>query len=275
MPAKANTRQGQGQGQAQAQAQGQVDQRSFDCVMAASARVKLGPQIAGVLRRVHVERGERVTAGQPVASLASEVEEAQADLARIRAENDTAIRSNHAKLELARNRLGRLTRLRATNAVTERDFEEAQAEFRVAEMELRDAEFNQKVAEAELRRANEQVNQRRIVSPIDAVVVDRHLSPGEYVSEQSQIVSLARIDLLHVEVYVPVAYFGQIVPGARALVSPEAPVDGRREAEVAIVDEVIDTSSGTFGVRLHMPNKLAPLPAGLRCKVRFAPAPTR
>jgi RND family efflux transporter MFP subunit len=246
-----------------------IEGQSFDCVMTAASRVKLGAQTAGVLRRVDVDRGDTVRAGQMLAELASEVERAQLQLADVKSENDTAVRSGEAKLELARNRLQRMTRLRTTNAVTEKDFDEAQSGFRVAEMELRDAHFNRRIAEAELRRAREQVALRQIVSPIDGVVVERHLSPGEYVTDQSHVFSLARVDVLHVEVYVPVAYFGQVKLGGTATVMPEAPVGGRSPAEVVIVDNVIDASSATFGVRLRMDNAGARFPAGLRCRISF------
>ena len=34
-------------------------------------------------------------------------------------------------------------------------------------------------------------------------------------------------------------------------------------------DRVVDAASGTFGVRLELPNPGYRLPAGLKCKVRF------
>jgi len=250
-----------------------VHEQRFDCLMDASARVKLGAQVAGVLRAVHVVRGDRVEAGKPVALLASEVEEAAALLARLRAQNDTSIGANEAKLDLARRRLARIASLRATGTSTEKDFDEANAEARVAALTLRDSVLNLDAARAELKRAEEQVAQRRILSPINGVVVDRHLSPGEYVHDQAHIVTLANIDVLHVEVYVPVAFFGQIAEGGRAIVTPEAPVGGRYPAEVMVVDRVIDAASGTFGVRLRLPNPDWRLPAGLRCSVKFNAPP--
>ena len=39
-----------------------------------------------------------------------------------------------------------------------------------------------------------------------------------------------------------------------------------------IVDPVIDGASGTFGVRLRLPNPDRVVPAGLRCQVRFLAA---
>ena len=41
-----------------------------------------------------------------------------------------------------------------------------------------------------------------------------------------------------------------------------------RENE-AVVDRVMDAASGTFGVRLELPNRDLKLPAGLKCTVRF------
>jgi multidrug efflux pump subunit AcrA (membrane-fusion protein) len=55
----------------------------------------------------------------------------------------------------------------------------------------------------------------------------------------------------------------------RGEVMPEAPVGGKHEAKVIVVDPVIDAASGTYGVRLELPNPDWALPAGLKCRVRF------
>jgi len=39
---------------------------------------------------------------------------------------------------------------------------------------------------------------------------------------------------------------------------------------VTVVDKVMDAASGTFGVRLALPNPDLALPAGLKCKIRFS-----
>jgi len=46
---------------------------------------------------------------------------------------------------------------------------------------------------------------------------------------------------------------------------------GTYTAKVVIVDRVIDAASGTFGVRLEIPNPKYELPAGLKCRVIFPP----
>jgi membrane fusion protein (multidrug efflux system) len=100
------------------------------------------------------------------------------------------------------------------------------------------------------------------------VVMERFLSPGEYVENQP-VLKLAQIDPLNVEVFAPVELFGTIKVGQQAKVRPEAPIGGSYKAKVVIVDRVIDAASGTFGIRLEIPNPKNMLPAGLKCRVIF------
>lgn len=130
---------------------------------------------------------------------------------------------------------------------------------------------NKRLAELELQRAIAELAMRTIRSPITGVVVERFLSPGELV-DQAPIVKLAQIDPLRVEVFAPVALVGKVSVGMTAQVMPEAPVNGVHTARVTVVDRVVDAASGTFRVRLELPNPDYRLPAGLKCKARFSAA---
>jgi multidrug efflux pump subunit AcrA (membrane-fusion protein) len=138
----------------------------------------------------------------------------------------------------------------------------------LAEMQLQEAVENKRLAELEYKRAVEVVNRMTIRSPVNGVVVERYLSPGEYIENQS-VLKLAQIDPLNVEVVLPVDLLPSIKVGMKARVIPEHPVGGQYTAEVKIVDQVIDAASGTLGVRLQLPNPNHRLPAGLKCKVIF------
>jgi multidrug efflux pump subunit AcrA (membrane-fusion protein) len=121
-----------------------------------------------------------------------------------------------------------------------------------------------------LARAVEILNQRTIRSPINGVVVERKLGPGEYAFDQAHLVTVSQIDPLNVEVFVPLSQFGKIKPGMQGEVYPEDPVGGTYLATVTIVDQVFDAASSTIGVRLELPNGDYRLPAGLKCTIRFA-----
>jgi hypothetical protein len=67
----------------------------------------------------------------------------------------------------------------------------------------------------------------------------------------------------------PATDFGEIKPGRYAQVTPETSGADYHLAEVKLVDRVIDAASGTFNVRLEIPNPDHKIPGGLRCKLQF------
>ena len=127
---------------------------------------------------------------------------------------------------------------------------------------------NRRLADLELQRTSADVALRTIKSPINGVVVERFMHPGEF-PKQEKILKLAQIDPLRVEVYAPVSMLGKVAVGSTAYVKPEPPLTGEYPAKVTVVDRVVDAASGTFGVRLELPNQSLKLPAGLKCTVRF------
>jgi multidrug resistance efflux pump len=147
--------------------------------------------------------------------------------------------------------------------------EESEAEANVAEQQLKEAQLNKEIARLEVRHLEEIVKQRTLQSPINGIVLERVLVPGEYQNDQSPILRLAQIDQLRVEVFVPTSRYGEIRVGSVAEVRPEPPIGGTYTATVTVVDRVLDAASGTFGVRLALPNPEFLLPAGIRCKILF------
>ena len=95
------------------------------------------------------------------------------------------------------------------------------------------------------------------------------MAPGEFVHEQAPLVTLAALDPLFVEVFVPVVHFGTITKGMSAEVTPEDPIGGTYTAQVTVIDHVFDAASRSFGVRLELANPEMRLPGGLRCRVQF------
>lgn len=242
---------------------------SFDCVIEPQQTVKLSSAVAGVIAEVLVDRGDFVRKGQVVARLEAGAEEASLALAQAKASDDYAIKSAQAKLEFLRRKHERSQELVGRRIVAEATFDEDQANARMAEQDLRGAELAAHVAKLEVEQAAAILAQRILRSPIDGVVVEVSLHPGEYRNDQSPIMTLAQIDPLRVEAFIPTAHYGRIVVGGKALVEPEAPIGGTFSAHVDVVDRVIDAGSGMFGVRLELPNPDHRLPGGLKCTVAF------
>jgi len=228
----------------------------------------VGSGVRGIIETVYVDRGDFVKKGQVVATLQSGVEKATMELARVRAEIDTGIKAKEAQLAFSDRKKIRYEELYKKETIPFGEMDEAETTKVLAELELQEARDNKRMAELELQRASEVLERMLIRSPIKGVVVERFLAPGEFVEEQP-ILKIAQIDPLNVEAIVPVEFFGSIKVGMQAKVQPEEPVGGIYTAKVKIVDQVIDAASGTFGVRLELPNPDYKLPAGLKCKVIF------
>jgi len=57
--------------------------------------------------------------------------------------------------------------------------------------------------------------------------------------------------------------------GRSAEIVPESPLKDSWRATVKVVDRVVDSASGSFGVRLELANPNGEIPAGVKCRVRF------
>jgi len=245
-----------------------VDIPQLDCVVEPHMVVDLSTQIDSIVATMHVERGDLVVKNQILVTLDSGVEQAAVESARARAAAGAGIRAGEVSVAFAERREERVQTLYEENAVSSDQADEAATDTRLAQSQLDQAEEAARLAQLEFHRAEEILRRHTIRSPIDGVVVQRYLSPGESVRFQPML-RLAQIDPLRVEVIVPVSVFGKIRVGQRALIQPESPMVGNYPAEVAIVDRVADAASGTFRVALDLPNPDYRLPSGLKCMVQF------
>jgi membrane fusion protein (multidrug efflux system) len=214
-----------------------------DCLVEPAVVTNVGSPIDGVIEAVAVDRGDSVRRGQVVARLQSGVEAASVDLSR-------------ARVEFAKRKVERNETLFEKQLISAQERDEMVTELRLREQEL--------------RKDVEQLKLRSIVSPIDGVVVERRLVPGDLVrTDKSIVFRLAQIDPLNVEVVAPADTYGSIRVGMSGTVTFGSMHPGTFEAKVTVVDRVIDAASGTFGVRLRLPNPGNRIPAGIKCSVKF------
>jgi RND family efflux transporter MFP subunit len=246
--------------------------QEYDCIVEARQMVDIRSPVEGLIEKVAVERGEAVKKGQVLVVLESGPERAALAVARQRAEASGAVKSAEAKLDLALRKEKRAEDLARQNFISINAVEEARTERMLAESELKVARENQKMAELEMARASEVLGMRTLRSPVNGVVVDRYLKAGEFATTnvKDPILRIAEIDPLNVEVILPAALYGKVQRGDRAEVVPETPKQPFL-ARVAVVDRVINAASGTFGVRLELPNEKQAVPAGAKCRLRFVP----
>ena len=213
----------------------------YECLIEPAISLGLSSSVAGVINSIEVDRGSRVEKGQTLVKLQASVEYAAIKLAK-------------AKLEFGQRKVARTEELFREKFTSEYSVDEAVTET--------------KLAEVELAQARTLLGLKTLKSPISGIVVERLAEVGEFVSDD-EILRIAQLDPLHIEVVLPIEQLNSVAEGMQATVYPGQPVGGEYLATVLTVDQVLDAASGTFGVRLELPNPDSKLPAGLRCMVKF------
>jgi RND family efflux transporter MFP subunit len=251
-----------------ARAQG-PDVSGSTCIIKPHVTIQLGSAVSGVLAATLVERGDAVKQGQVVAQIESSVEQATLALDRMRASNDSAIKVEQADMELNQREAERKQFLVDKKIANLNSLDELQTKVREGELKVRQAQMDQKLASLTADRSERALALKQIRSPVDGVVIERKLSAGEYIYEQTSIMTIAQTDPLNVELVLPLERYGSVRIGSVAIVHPVAPVGGAYEAKAEVVDPVIDAASDTFGVRLILRNPDRAIPAGIRCTVEW------
>lgn len=230
--------------------------------------INVGTPVEGVVAQINVQRSSSVQKGESLILLESSVENAVVERAQVMAAVEGEMRLQQEKLAYAECMHKRVKELFVSEAISAEKNDQAEAEVKFARAQLQKAKENRSLARLDLARAKAMLNQRTIKSPISGIVVERFVSPGEFVDNQP-LLRVAQMDPLRVEVILPADMFRKIKPGMKAEVVPETDPNGKYSSTVAIVDRIIDPASGTFGVRLELPNPDYRLPSGLKCTVRF------
>lgn len=251
-------------------AQESMSEDAMDCLIEPWVVSDVGSPVQGVIAKLLVDRGERVTRGQPLAQLESSVESAEVALAQISAEIESEIDVREADLTLAKLERDRLEDLYRQKIISAQQRDEATARYRIARATLKQAQENRKIQELELRRSERLYARRILTSPVDGVVVAQLAFAGEFVYDNA-VMTIAALDPLRVEVMLPARLFGTIAAGDTAQLYPELGGESALLATVDVVDAMLDSRSGTFGVRLKIPNSDYKIPAGQRCRIVFEP----
>jgi HlyD family secretion protein len=156
-----------------------------------------------------VDEGEAVSAGQLLARL--HTERLQASLERARAEVVAAKAEAHAA-QLNYRRIKELARRKLSS----------KSDADVAEATSRAAAARVDAAEAGVAEIAQALKDTQLYAPVDGVIRDRIVEPGDFVTPQSPIYTLALTDPVWIRTYLPESYLGKIKPGSRARITTDS-----------------------------------------------------
>jgi macrolide-specific efflux system membrane fusion protein len=182
-----------------------------------SNTVPVGAQVSGQLRKVHVQVGQQVTAGQLLGEIdarvqANRVAASEANIASAEAQ----LEARRSALDLARANAERAERLMAERATSQQEYDSAINNLANAEAsyfaQLKSIEQNK----ATLNTDKTQLEYTNLFAPIDGTVVSIALKEGTTLNASQQsptVMSIANLNTMTVETQISEADVGKLWVG--------------------------------------------------------------
>ena len=172
--------------------------------------------IGGPVAVVAVRVGDRVNAGDVLVELARDLPESR--LAQRRADESleaARVRTAEAEVELVRQELERLEKLKDSAAFPKAVHEDKRQELVRRRSRVREAVAALARARVQREMAEIELGRTAVRAPFSGVVTARQASPGGYVKAGDPVVTLVDDERLEVEADVPADRLGGLSPGLR------------------------------------------------------------
>ena len=156
--------------------------------------VDVGAQVSGQLKKLHVEVGSEVKAGDLLAEIDATVYAAKVDATRAQLRNQQAqLQEREAQLKLAEINFKRQKNLMSEDATTTEAVETADANLKSAQAQLKSLQAQIQQTESTLRVEAANLNYARIYAPIDGTVVSITSRQGQTLNTNQMAPTIMRI----------------------------------------------------------------------------------
>jgi len=189
--------------------------------------VDLSLEIAGTVKALQFESGQKVTAGQLLLQLDSDVEKALLGTAE-------------AELGLAKIEHGRGSQLVGSQAISKGDFDRLAAQL--------------KKAYASVAQLNAALAKKSILAPFSGTIGIRQVDVGDYLASGTMIATLQNLSSLYVDFYVPEQAVPKLAVGQIAQVTVAAYPAQTFEAKISAINPKVDDATRNILVRATLPN---------------------
>jgi RND family efflux transporter MFP subunit len=272
----------------------ELQTRSFPGKVEASKKVELAFQVPGLLIKLPVKEGQRVTKDEVIAqlrqdefqarlkALEGQLDQARAAMRGLQAGErpeqiqrlDAQVRAAEAKMANARAEFDRNTRLVGSGAVAREEFERSQTAYRVAQEEVQAArqarekgtiarEEDLEAQEATVRGLEGQVVEAKIQlgdttlrAPYEGVIAQRFVEQNQNVRAKEPVVKFQDVDEIDVAVDVPETVMASL--RVADIVEILADFSGAPGVQFPVhlkeIAQRADPTTQTFKVRVAMKN---------------------
>jgi HlyD family secretion protein len=148
--------------------------------------IRLAAQREGLIKQVMVEEGDRVSAGQILATLETAaaqlaIDQADAELAAVKGQLPIL----EARMIAAKREAARLAPLAKSGLASKQGRDQANDQILILEAEYRLAALNVVTAEKRLALAKHEIEARTVRAPLDGRIIRRSAKPGDGASTQT------------------------------------------------------------------------------------------
>lgn len=230
-------------------------------------RIEISPRFMGQVKWIGVKKGDAVTNGQVVVLL-----DTSEYLARL-SEVNGQIAAAQVGIERAQLDLRRAEELVRQKVEMGKVLDDARLQVRSAEAQLQQLVGSRQVIET-------YIDWCTIRSPVNGVVLEKLVDPGELVSPQTfggtrgpstSLVAVADPDDLQVEIDLNESDLAKVSLGQKCVVSPEAYPDRKYEGVVAEMAPEASRQKGTLQIKVQIRKPDHFLTPELSAKVDFLP----
>jgi RND family efflux transporter MFP subunit len=261
--------------------------------LTSSDQAKVSSEVAGVVRQVLVELGQEVIAGRIIVKLDTQelelaLQRAQSQLRQTEAqfgidgvqikepppdEQISAVRLAIANRDDALAQLRRAQRLRNQNLLPQADLDTAETKVKVNEANYRTALETVQSLKATLqdRRhavelAQKKLNDADIRASISGQISERLVNQGEFIRENTPVVSIVKMNPLKLETAIQERYASIVQAGLPVDFYVESAPGRKFSAKVAHISPSVDSNTRTFAVEVLVDNSQRLLKPGFFAK---------
>ncbi len=156
--------------------------------------VDVGTQVSGQLRRIFVQIGDAVTAGQPLAEIDPTIYGTKVDAGRAQLQSLHAqLAEKQSQLALTKELYERQRRMRGANATSEEAFQGAEAAWKAAQAQVLQLRAQIQQVESTLRGDEANLGYTRIYAPMGGTVVTQPARQGQTINASQQAPVIMRL----------------------------------------------------------------------------------
>lgn len=203
----------------------------------------LSAETSGVVKRILVTSGQRVTKGELLVEFDSSVEQAN-------------LRASEAQLSTAKMNFERYRKLVGSNSASKAEFDNAQSTY------------NQLLANIESLRST--IKRRQIYAPFSGVAGIVNVNVGQYITMGTEIVRVEDQSAMKVRFSLPQTNITQISVGQKLTAEIDALPEHRFPARIVAIDPAVDRLTGLINVEAVIEEGQEKLLSGMFVRLNIA-----